>query len=138
MSKNKNFSGGLFTAGKPRPLTIKEPPLSGQIAEYLNNRGLWNERLNSGKIQTQNGNWIHLCEKGTPDRLCLICGQAVFIETKMRGEKPTSDQLKKHDELRASGAVVIIADDFYEFIAEFSAIRCEIETKRKGETHFYD
>ena len=136
--KNKNLSGGLFAAGKPRPLTIKETPLSAQIAEYLSNRGFWNERLNCGKVKTERGNWIHLCEAGTPDRITLICGIAVFIETKMRGEKPTDDQMKKHHELRASGAVVIVADDYFQFIAEFSAIRAEIETRRKGETSLYD
>jgi hypothetical protein len=138
MSKNKNLSGGLFAFGKPRPLTIRETPLSAQIAEYLDNRGLWNERLNCGKIQTQNGNWIHLCEAGTPDRLTLICGVAVFIETKKRGQNPTAEQLAKHEELRRNGAVVIVADDYFQFMAEFSAIRCEIETKRKGEINFYD
>lgn len=138
MGKNNNLSGGLFASGKPQPLTIKETPLSAQIKEYLDNRGLWNERLNSGKVETKRGNWITLCEKGTPDRITLICGIAVFIETKMRGEKPSPDQLKKHDELRASGAVVIVADEYFQFIAEFSAIRAEIENQRKGELSLYD
>ena len=50
--KNKNLSGGLFASGKPQPLTIKETPLSAQIKEYLDNRGIYNERLNCGKIKT--------------------------------------------------------------------------------------
>lgn len=137
MSKNKNLSGGLFARGKPRPLALKETPLSAQIKDYLDNRSLWNERLNCGMIKTQTGNWVRLCERGTPDRITIVRGQAVFIETKMRGEKPSPDQLKKHEELRASGAVVIVADDFHTFEREFSAIRLEIETKRKGE-NLYD
>lgn len=136
--KNKNMSGGLFATGKPKPLTIRETPLSAQIAEWLDNRGIYNDRLNCGKVRTASGHWITLCKAGTPDRFAIVCGQIILIETKMRDEKPTADQLKKHDELRAAGAVVIVADDFYEFIAEFSAIRCEIETKRKGEINFYD
>ena len=137
-NKNSNLSGGLFASGKPQPLTIKETPLSAQIKEYLDNRGIYNERLNCGKIQTARGDWLTLCEKGTPDRLAIVCGQVVFIETKMFGKKAGSDQLNKHDELRRSGAVVIIADDYFKFIAEFSAIRAEIEQQRKGEINLYD
>ncbi len=137
MSRNKNLSGGLFAAGKPAPLTIKETPLSAQIAGYLDNRGLWNERLNCGRIKTERGNWIHLCEAGTPDRITLICGVAVFIETKMRGAKPTGEQRDKHDELRRNGAFVIVADDFNTFEREFSAIRAEIETGQ-GDVNLYD
>ena len=136
--KNKNLSGGLFAVGKPQPLTIKETPLSAQIKEYLDNRGIWNERLNSGKIQTMNGNWITLCEKGTPDRIAVFRGQAIFIETKMFGKKPTNEQFAKHSELRASGAIVIVADDYNKFVCEFSAIRALLENKRKGEINLYD
>lgn len=32
--KNRNLSGGLFAASKPTPLTIKETPLSAQIAAF--------------------------------------------------------------------------------------------------------
>ena len=138
MSRNNNLSGGLFASGKPQPLTIKETPLSAQIKEYLDNRNIWNERLNSGKIQTMRGNWITLCEKGTPDRLCLIRGQAIFIEVKMRGEKPSSDQQTKHDELRRNGAIVIIADDYSHFVNQFSAIRAAIVEARKGDVNLYD
>ena len=56
----------------------------------------------------------------------------------MRGRQPSADQLKKHDELRAAGAVVIVADDYMQFVAEFSAIRAELEQKRKGELSLYD
>lgn len=136
--KNKNFSGGLFASGKPRPLRVKETPLSAQIAEYLTNRNLWNERLNCGKIETKRGNWIHLCERGTPDRITLISGQAVFIETKMRGEKPTDEQIRKHEQLRQNGAIIIVADDFYKFTAHFEAIRAAVESARKGELNLYD
>lgn len=130
MSKNKHLAGGLFAA-KPTPLTQKESSLSSQVREYLTNRGIWNERLNSGKIQTQNSYWITLCERGTPDLIALIRGQAIFIETKTLGKKPSSDQLTKHDELRRSGAIVISPDSYAQFVQQFSAIRAQIETGEK-------
>ena len=134
--KNKNFSGGLF-AHKPTPLTIKETPLSAQIKDYLDNRSVWNERLQCGKIQTMSGSWIHLCEKGTPDRIAIVRGHAIFIEVKMRGEKPTGEQLAKHSEIEKSGAIVLVADSFEQFKVRFNAVRVLIET-RKREVNFYD
>ncbi len=126
--KNKNLAGGLFQH-KPTPLTQKESSLSAQITEYLTTRGIYNERLNSGKVETKSGYWITLCERGTPDRLAIVCGQAVFIETKTLGKKPTPEQLEKHDELRAAGAIVIVADSYQQFIYTFAAIRAAIEEK---------
>jgi hypothetical protein len=134
--KNKNLSGGLFAA-KPTPLTQKESSLSAQIAEYLTTRGIYNERLNSGKVETKSGCWITLCERGTPDRLTVVRGQAIFIETKTLGKKPTPKQLEKHDELRAAGAIVIVADSYQQFIYTFAAIRAAIEEKPRT-TNLYD
>ena len=45
MSRNNNLSGGSFAAGKPTPLTLKKTLLSAQIKEYLDNRGIYNDRL---------------------------------------------------------------------------------------------
>jgi hypothetical protein len=78
--------------------------------------------------------WVHLCEEGTPDRITMVRGQTIFIETKTFGKKPTPEQLKKHSELRQSGAVVIVADNFQTFKQQFEAIRAAIEA-RKGEIH---
>ncbi|HEX8289571.1 MAG TPA: VRR-NUC domain-containing protein [Pyrinomonadaceae bacterium] len=136
MSKNKNLSGGLFAA-KPTPLTQTESSISAQVKEYLDARGIYNDRLQCGRIRTANGHWIVMCETGTPDRLAIVRGQAVFIETKTRGKKPSSDQLIKHDELRNNGALVIVADSFEQFKQQFSAIRAAIEENaRKG--NLYD
>jgi hypothetical protein len=135
--KNKHLAGGLFAA-KPTPLIEKETSISSAVKEYLDNRGIFNERLNSGKVETKNGNWIHLCDKGTPDRLAIVRGQSIFIETKTLGKKPTTEQLEKHDELRASGAIVIVADSYHQFVDQFSAIRAAVEEARRGEMNLYD
>ncbi len=68
---------------------------------------------------------------GTPDRITIVHGQTIFIETKTFGKKPTPEQLKKHSELRQSGAVVIVADNFRIFEEQFTAIRAAIETREK-------
>jgi hypothetical protein len=130
MSKNKHLSGGLFMA-KPQPLTIRESSLSAQIADYLSDRRIYNDRLQCGKIETKCGSWIHLCKTGTPDRFAIIRGQIIFIEVKKFGKKATPEQLERHEKLEHSGAVVINADSFQNFITQFNEIRRQIE---HGET----
>lgn len=127
MSRNNNLSGGLFTATKPTPLTIKETPLSAMIAAYLDNRGVYNDRLNSGQVTTKQGNYLYLCKSGTPDRFAILRGQIIFIEVKMFGKKPSEAQKIRHDELCQSGAIVLVCDSYDNFIGKFTAIRAALE-----------
>lgn len=134
MSRNNNLSGGLFAA-KPTPLTIKETPLSAMIADYLNSRRVYNDRLNCGRVETKDGNFFYGCKTGTPDRFCIIRGQIIFIEVKMFGGKTSLEQKAKHDELCGHGAIVLIADSFDVFVGKFTAIRAALEGVRKGELY---
>ena len=119
MSKNKHLAGNLFTN---TPLTIRETSLSARIAEYLTAQKIYHDRLNCGTVKTDNGNWLYLCKTGTPDRFAIVRGYIVFIEVKRLGEKPTPEQTERHDELRKSGAIVLVVDSYESFIKEFSAI----------------
>ena len=134
--KNKNLSGGLFVSGKPQPLTICETSLSAQIAEWLDALRVYNDRLQCGQFQTPSGHWMRGSKKGTPDRFAIIRGQIIFIEVKKRGEKSSADQRIKHNELRDSGAIVIVADSFDYFQQTFSAIRAAVEdSAKRGELY---
>ena len=108
MAKNKNFSGGLFTGKKPTALVPKEGCVSASIEEYLERRKIYNLRLNSGKIYLGN-RAIQLCPEGTPDRFLLYRAHCLFIEVKRFGEKPSDEQIKTHESIRASGGRVIVA-----------------------------
>lgn len=134
--RNKNLSGGLF-AHKPTPLTIKETPLSAQIKEHLDNRGIYNDRIQCGQFQTPSGHWMRGSKTGTPDRFAIVRGQIVFIEVKMKGKKPTPQQTGQHEELRASGAFVLVCDSFENFVAQLNAVR-QILENRKKEMNLYD
>lgn len=136
LMKNKNLAGGLFNA-KPTALTVKESSLSAQIAEWLEARGIYNDRLQCGSFSTTRGNWIKLCKTGTPDRFCIIRGQIVFIEVKKQGEKPGEEQIRRHYELRESGAIVIVCDSFDKFRQEISFIRAALDDKTR-ELKLYD
>lgn len=125
--KNRNLSGGLYAAGKPKALSIKETPLSAQIAAYLDARRIYNDRLNSGTARSHGGDWLNLCKAGTPDRLAIVRGFAVFIEVKARGEKPSTEQTERHDELRRAGSIVLVVDSFEQFKWKFEAVRGNFE-----------
>ncbi len=136
MSRNNNLSGGLFAAAKPQPLTIRETPLSAMIAEWLDNRGIYNDRLQCGQFQTPSGHWMRGSKTGTPDRFAIIRGQIIFIEVKMFGKKSTPEQRTKHDELSEHGAIVLIADSFDCFVGKLTAIRAALSASaRKGELY---
>lgn len=135
--RNKNLSGSLLTK---QPLTIKETALSATIKEYLDVHRIYNDRLNSGKVEVvkrylckktnqwkELRNWLYLCSEGTPDRFAIIQGKIIFIEVKQFGKKPTPEQLAKHQELKQSGAVVLVVDSFESFENQFKEIKKRIE-----------
>ncbi len=116
MTKNKYLSGNLFTR---QPLQIKETAVSKQIADYLDACRIYNDRLNSGMIFTGT-HYVRLCKKGTPDRLAIVDGRAVYIEVKQLGKSLPDDQVARCVELQAAGAVVIVADSFDSFVQQFN------------------
>lgn len=137
MSKNKNLAGSLFQA-KSTPLTQKETSFSKRIADYLASRGIYSERLNGGgRVETKSGYRAATREAGTPGRLAIFRGRAIFIETKTSGKKPTNEQLKKREELTAAGAIVIACDSYGQFIDTFDAIRAAISDMPRT-TNLYD
>jgi hypothetical protein len=123
MPKNPNLSGNLFTK---KALTIKETPLSASIAEWLDLKRIYNDRLNSGKIKSGN-RMIHLCKPGTPDRFAIVAGRIIFIEVKQRDKQATPVQLARHEELRQHGATIIVVDSFDDFLCKFKAIRSNLQ-----------
>ena len=138
---NKNLSINTFTK---ETLPIKESALSATIKEYLDVHRIYNDRLNSGKVEIvkkyfckktnqwkEFRNWLHLCAEGTPDRFCIIEGFTIFIEVKQRGKKPTPEQLAKHDELRTKAkAFVIVVNSFEDFVKQFNDIKRTIEVTK--------
>lgn len=59
----------------------------------------WYTRLNSGKVRTQFGSWIKLCESGTPDFIALVRNKqngitVLFIEAKGEGGSLRTEQIR--------------------------------------------
>lgn len=80
---------------------MKERTLQTNIVEHIN-------ATEAAKVLVTHG-----LEAGTPDILGSINGQAVAIECKVDGEKPTKLQEHRLEEWRKAGAVAIVArEDF--------------------------
>jgi hypothetical protein len=99
---------------------MSEQAISKAIQQYLDVRHIYNDRLNAGKVKVASGGWMQLSKVGSPDRFYIRKGQIYFVEVKRPGEKPTKEQVERHQELRNAGAVVIVADSLDSFIKQFT------------------
>jgi len=72
------------------------------------------EKKLKDKVEAIGGKCMKFVSPGTsgvPDRICLFPGgRVIFVETKAPGEKPSSLQKKRHDELKKLGFKVLIID----------------------------
>jgi hypothetical protein len=134
-TKLKDFKGGLFAGAKPKALTPSEANVSKSIQGFLEARNIYNDRINSGRIEIikkyrdkktgtlkEFRNWLLLAKKGTPDRFFIVAGKIYFVEVKQKGKKPTPDQLERHKQLRVAGSVIIVADSIDSFITQFNRL----------------
>lgn len=130
--KAKGLTGGLFTAKKPTPLTPTEANVSKAIEQFLTANRIYNDRLNSGKVEAvtkyfekktgrwkQFTKWVMLAKKGTPDRFFIISGRIYFVEVKKMGGRLSEDQIERHAELRKNGCTVFVASSIDSFINQF-------------------
>lgn len=108
-----------------------EATISKSIEEYLDLRGIYNDRLNSGLVQqvkrhkgkdgkmTEFRNWVRLCKEGTPDRYFIVAGRIFFVEVKRKGGLLRPNQAERIAQLQAAGAVVFVVDSRHSFEQQF-------------------
>ena len=102
-----------------------ETELSKAVADQLDKLGVFHLRLQSGKVKVKRG-WMYLCPIGTPDRMILLDGRAVFIEVKRAGETPTPEQLQCHEMIRLNGGVVLVVESAAQAWEQVRMLRREI------------
>lgn len=80
-----------------------ETEISKNIAKALEKLGFIVIRLQSGMIKS-GARFIHLCPKGTPDRICLgKNGVTLWFEIKKEDGDLSEDQIKWHEKAIALG-----------------------------------
>lgn len=94
---------------------MKEMLLVRQIIDYLNYRGHFVQRTNSGSVQAEhNGRkrFIKMAQAGTADITgCSKDGRFLAIECKIRPNKPTELQERYLNEIRERGGIALVAYD---------------------------
>jgi len=72
------------------------------------------EKALVAKLKSLGGIAYKFCSpqnRGVPDRICLLPeGRLVFVECKRPGGKPTNNQLRVHEKIKALGHDVRIVD----------------------------
>lgn len=101
---------------------MKEMLLVRQIVDYLNYRGHFVQRTNSGKLTVPKTNggfrFVNLSKAGTADITgCSKDGHFLAIEAKIRPNKPTELQEHYLDEIRKRGGIAFIAYSLDDVIA---------------------
>ena len=112
---------------------MKEHQLMTLLKNYLQAKGWWVMRINSGAIRATNkyGNqhMVRLAEVGMPDLMAFRSAdrgikdyfeltQLLFIEVKVPGNKPTFLQIRKMKELEEFGARCIVIHSLEELEKE--------------------
>lgn len=99
---------------------MKEMMLVKQIVDYLNYRGHFVQRTNSGVVRTEykgRTNVIRLAHAGTSDITgCSKDGRFIAIEAKIKPNKPTALQEAYLDEIRKRGGIALVAYDLDDVI----------------------
>ena len=93
---------------------MKETYLVRQITDFLNYRGYFVQRTNSGSVRFKDSsgrsNFIKLAHAGTADITgCSPSGQFIAIECKIGKNKPTALQEAYLEEIRKRGGIAIVA-----------------------------
>jgi hypothetical protein len=92
---------------------MKEMLLVRQIVDYLNYRGHFVQRTNSGTVQAEtNGRkrFIKMAQAGTADITgCSKDGRFLAIEAKIKPNKPTALQEAYLNEIRKRGGIALVA-----------------------------
>lgn len=93
---------------------MKEQVLVKQIVDFLNYRGHFVQRINSGAIRINNPNgnnrFIKLAHAGTADITgCSKDGRFLAVECKIGKNKPTDLQNAYLEEVKKRGGIAIVA-----------------------------
>lgn len=112
-----------------------EAKVKAAIKKWLTSQGFWaaggkrpEEVSGFYYMPVSNGMGVH----GVPDFVCVCNGRALFIEAKAPGGKCTENQIRRHEEIRAAGGLVIVAYSVDDVKKVFTAWR---ELCLNGEPH---
>ncbi len=98
-----------------RESEIKKSVVNDLKFYQISGEVVWWTRLNSGKIKTEWGAWVNLCDPGTPDFIVLTRNNIVlFLETKRTGKEKLDVNQKA----------------FFERMAKYPFVKCFVVNEK--------
>lgn len=95
-------------------MSTPEAKVKAAIKKYLEGKGIWFAGRPTPQVVT---GWMYMPVPmgmgvhGIPDFCGIYLGRPVYIEAKAPGGKPSENQIKRHEEIRRAGGIVVIADN---------------------------
>ena len=93
-----------------------EKTTQAAILQYLDLRGVFHYRQNSGGMPTRGGGFIRFGTPGAPDIVCVMQGRYIGIEVKDIKGRLSDNQKRFQESLEAAGGIYLIARDVDEVI----------------------
>ena len=91
-----------------KPYRALEHAIQQQIIEWLQYKGWFVWRQNSGMVMTNHNTLVRMGTAGMPDVFALKDGLLIGVEVKQPGKKATDIQERMLEELRNHGAGTIV------------------------------
>lgn len=91
------------------------------ILQYLDIRGIFHYRQNSGAFKAAHGGFIRFGAKGAPDIVCVFKGQYIGIEVKDVKGKLNDNQKEFQKKLEEAGGEYLVARDVDDIVKYFEA-----------------
>ena len=102
---------------------LKERDTTAQIKGFLESRGWYGVRLQSGVVRgiTRNS-FMRLGKKGITDWIFVRAREALFVEVKRSGAKLSKDQERWHEWAAIQGFLAIWADGLGTFMEKYQKV----------------
>ena len=100
-----------------RKLPIKEKYIQKAILDYLEFRGFFHWRNNSGATKTEKGGFIRFGAVGSPDIFVIREGVCYGIEVKNEKGKQSEGQVAFEKNFTRAGGVYFVARSLDEFMS---------------------
>ena len=101
---------------KHTPTQSTEKATQQACMEYLDARGIFYYRQNTGATRTESGGFIRYGAVGSPDIIAVLAGQYIGIEVKDKHGKQSPGQVLFQQKLEKAGGRYLLIRDIDELI----------------------
>ena len=99
-----------------------EKSTQAAVMQYLDIRGIFHYRNNSGAMRAAHGGYIRFGAKGSPDIVAVLKGQYIGLEIKDIKGKQSDSQKEFQTALENAGGVYMLVRDVDEVIHIFESM----------------